>query len=499
MKVAVVGAGLGGLSAACHLAGQGHEVTVLERGDGPGGRAGVYRAGGYRLDNGPTVLTMAGILSDVFAAAGASMDRYLELNALDPMYRACFAADGDPEGGGTIYVRRGRQAMAAEISATCGATQARAFARFCDWLERLYSLEMPNFIDRNFDSALDLARPLGPILALARTGALRKLDAVVSGYFSDPRLRKLFGFQAMYAGLSPFSALAVYCVITYMDTVEGVWFPTGGMNSVAQGLARAAADAGVEFCYSTPVESIARRPGKNGRVTGVRTEAGELIRADAIVANPDLPMVYRQLLDGVPAPRAARNGHYSPSCVVWLAGTKGPLPAGVAHHNIHFGQEWRTSFDSLLKRGEPMADPSYLVSLPSLSDPDLAPAGGHCIYALEPVPNLDGTVNWDTESDHLCRRLVERVAERGYPSDIQVEHFIDPREWRRQGMERGTPFALSHRFFQTGPFRPGNVDDRVPGLVLVGSGTQPGVGIPMVLLSGRLAAERVARLAGAWR
>ena len=195
----------------------------------------------------------------------------------------------------------------------------------------------------------------------------------------------------------------------------------------------------------------------------------------------------------------ARKGHYSPSCAVWLAGVKGDLPEGAAHHNVHFGTQWAESFEALLDRGILMPDPSILVSSPSVSDPSLAPEGRQSLYVLEPTPNLEGRVDWGSQRERFKADLVARVGALGYPTEVDVERFTDPADWERQGMSRGTPFALAHNFFQTGPFRPNNVDKRAPGVVFVGSGTVPGVGVPMVLLSGRLAAERVDELAAARR
>jgi phytoene desaturase len=476
VHVVVVGAGLGGLSAACHLVGRGHEVTVLERGDQPGGRVGLLERGGYRFDTGATVLTMPGLLADVFRAAGAEMDDFVTLAPVDPMYRAVY------EDGSTLRVWHGRERMADGIRDVCGPAEAASFHRFADWLTDLYELEMPSFIDRNFDSPLDLARPLGPALRLLRTGGFRKLASVVGSYFADERLRRIFSFQSMYAGLAPYEALAIYCVITYMDAINGVSYPEGGMHAVPRGLAAAAEKAGAGFRYGAEVETILRASGSTGRVTGVRLTTGEVVRADAVVCNPDLPVAYRTLLGGLDAPRAARRGRYSPSCVVWHAGVRGALPPEAAHHNIHFGSQWDGAFRALLKDGVRMPDPSILVT---------CPPGTSTLYVLEPVPNLDGRIDWTAERERVRASLVERVASLGYPSDVEVEAFVDPLDWERQGMERGTPFALSHTFRQTGPFRPSNVDKRAPGLVFVGSGTQPGVGVPMVLVSGRLAADRV--------
>ncbi len=218
---------------------------------------------------------------------------------------------------------------------------------------------------------------------------------------------------------------------------------------------------------------------------------GERLVADAVVCNADLPVAYRTLLPGVRPPRAARRGRYSPSCLLWIAGVRGLPPTGAAHHNLHFGQEWDGAFDAIIHEGRRMADPSLLVSVPSVDDASLAPGGCSSIYVLEPVPNLDGRIDWRAEREHIAADVQARVAALGYPTDAVVERVYDPTDWQAMGMERGTPFALAHTFAQTGPFRPSNVERAVPGLVFAGSSTVPGVGVPMVLVSGKLAAARV--------
>ena len=491
MRVVVVGAGLGGLSAAAHLAGRGHEVTIVERGDQPGGRAGALRSHGFTLDVGPTVLTIPGLLRDAFEACGADMDDHLRIDPVDPMYRACY-----PDGS-TLHVRHGREAMTEEIRAFAGAREADAFVRFATWLEQLHDAEIDSFIDANLDSPLDLLRPWRDGLRLLRLGGFGRLDRKVASFFDDERLQQIFSFQSMYAGLAPYEALALYAVITYMDSIAGVFVPRGGMHQMAAGLAAAVEAAGVTIRYDSPVSEIARFA--DGSVRGVRLGEGdgaELVAADAVVCNPDLPVAYRELLgDDVAAPRRARTGKYSPSCLLWVAGVEGLPPAEAAHHNIHFGDDWDGSFRALIDEGTRMPDPSILVTLHSLDDRSLAPDGCSSIYVLEPTPNLDGEVDWARERDRITGSLRERVASLGYPTDVVVETVLDPTDWERQGMERGTPFALAHTFLQTGPFRPSNVDPRVPGLVFVGSSTLPGVGVPMVLISGKLAAERVDELA----
>ncbi|HET6952088.1 MAG TPA: phytoene desaturase family protein [Acidimicrobiales bacterium] len=481
-RAIVVGAGFGGLATACHLAGSGWDVEVVERLDQPGGRAGRLERNGFRFDTGPTVLTMPDLLRATFSAAGADMDDHLALTRLDPAYRAAFAD------GSELRIRADRAEMAAEVARVCGPGEAERFDRYCDWLGRLCRLEMPAFLDRNYDHVTDLARPLGPALQLLRLGALRRLDRVVARAFRDDRLRRLFSFQALYAGVAPQRALGVLAVIGYMDVVAGVWAARGGMHAVATGLADAVVKAGGRIRYGTAADEVVLADGDRGPVRGVRI-GGELVAADAVVVNADLPGAYG-LLPGLRPPARLRRARYSPSAAVWHVGTRGRPAAGTAHHNIHFGRAWHGAFDAL-DDGRRMPDPSLLVSVPTLSDPELAPPGSSVLYVLEPVPNLTGALDWSRVRGAVRGDLAARVDRLGYPVDVVEEALVDPVDWARQGLAAGTPFSLSHTFSQSGPLRPSNVDRRAPGLVFVGTGTVPGVGVPMVLLSGKLAAERL--------
>jgi phytoene desaturase len=286
----------------------------------------------------------------------------------------------------------------------------------------------------------------------------------------------------MYAGLSPYDALAIYAVIGYMDSVAGVFFPRGGMHAVPRALAGAAEKHGVEMRYGETVTSVETR---GRRAVAVVTASGERVPCDAVVLNPDLPVARR--LIGAPVRRRLR---YSPSCFLLLAGSTSSYD-DMAHHTISFGHAWREVFEEILG-GRLMSDPSFLVTSPSVSDPTLAPAGRSSYYVLFPTPNLDAPIDWRTGRERYLDEVVATVEARGWAgfgAGLEVSHVTTPLDWQERGMERGTPFAAAHTFGQTGPFRPRNLWGE--NVVFAGSGTQPGVGVPMVLVSGRLAAERI--------
>jgi phytoene desaturase len=471
--VVVVGAGLGGLACALHLAAAGRQVTVIERESVPGGRAGRLSIDGYEFDTGPTVLTMPELIEEPLAAVGEKLSDWLELTPLDPAYRAYY-----PDGS-TLDVRTDTVAMAAEISKVCGPREADGYLRFVDFARELWRLERDNFIDRNLDTPLDLVNL--SLLKLLGMGGFRRLQPKINKFFRDPRTQRIFSFQAMYAGLAPQDALAIYAVIAYLDSVAGVYFPKGGMHAVPVALAGAAAKHGVSFRYDTTVASVSV---SHGRADGVILSDGSRIAADAVVLNPDLPMAYQDLLD---AP-LRRKLDYSPSCVVLHIGSTATY-SKIAHHNIHFGRSWKGTFDEVIHQGLLMSDPSLLVTNPPSEK-------GQTYYVLAPTPNLEvAPLDWrgglgQRYADEIMGVLEQR-GYIGFRDGVEVLEVITPADWADQGMAAGTPFAAAHTFTQTGPFRPGNLHRRLPNVVFTGSGTQPGVGVPMVLISGKLAAARI--------
>ncbi|MFE2878451.1 phytoene desaturase [Streptomyces roseus] len=488
--VVVVGAGLAGLSCALHLLGAGRSVVVVERESGPGGRAGRAETGGYLLDTGPTVLTMPHLADEAFAAVGDSLAARVELLPLDPAYRAVFADSS------RLDVHTDGEAMEAEVRSFAGAAEAAGYRRLRTWLERLYRAQMRRFIDTNFDSPFQLLHP--DLARLAALGGFGRLDRKIGSFLSDERLRRVFSFQSLYAGVPPARALAAYAVIAYMDTVAGVWFPRGGMHALPAAMAASAEQAGARFHWSSEVTRLEHA---GGRVRAVHLAQGVRIACDAVVLTPDLPVVHR-LLGRVPL-RPVRLRH-SPSAVVLHAGTDRTWP-DLAHHTISFGGAWERTFDELTRTGTLMSDPSLLITRPTTHDPALAPPGRHLHYVLAPCPNTDtgpSATAWQTLGpryrDCLAAEL-ERRGLHGFTDSIEHEVLVTPADWAAQGHGAGSPFSVSHTFAQTGPFRPRNLVRHLDNVVLAGCGTTPGVGVPTVLISGKLAAARITGVPSAAR
>lgn len=359
-RVVVVGAGLAGMSAALYLTGAGHTVTLLERADHPGGRVGRYRGADYDIDSGATVLTLPELITDALAAVGRAPDTCvppLRIHRLAPGYHARFADAAE------IRVFAEPDAMAAEVERTCGPAEARGYRRLRDWLARVYAAEFTEFMDTNFDSPLDMVRiaeKRRALVELVRLGGFGRLGPRVRRFLRDPRLARLFTFQALYAGMPPAQALAVYGAIPHMDTSLGVYFPEGGMRAVTEALAQAFTDAGGTLELGTEVVGI-DYAGRRAR--RARTADGRSFDCDALVLTADLGSLDRFGL------RPRRGLRASPSAVV----AHGTVPAAIAarwpvqaHHTIEFGHAWDTTFAEItarrgrgaLMRDPPAADPS---------------------------------------------------------------------------------------------------------------------------------------------
>jgi len=486
-NLAVIGAGLGGLSCAAQLVSQGHQVSIFEKESSAGGRARRVSQetvnGTYLTEIGPTVFTMLDIAELPFQALETKMANHVEMIPVSPSYRGVF------RDGTQIDWPNDPSQIFGTIESFAGTSQAEGFNKYVDWLEKLVKVEYDDFVAKNFSKTTDILDNPGALIKLLQMGAFKKMDKKVSQFISDQRLISMSTFQALYAGVTPAQALAVYCIISYMDLVQGVFYPKGGMCVYGEKLADELLNAGVKIHYDTKVESVKKMSSKGIEITS----SGISECFDAVVCNADLPYSYPQIF-GEEIPKKIANAKYSPSCLIYVVGAKSSTGNSDPHHTIYFSQDDNASFDELVKGKKMMTDPSYLISNPNQTDPGISPEGTNVFYVLEPSPHLDSNVDFENLREYHTDRMRGHLAKSGVELErIDAEIFIDPNDWETRDMYKGTPFSLAHTFFQSGPFRPSNEHKSREGVFFCGTGTTPGVGIPMVIESGRLASEKVSR------
>lgn len=504
--VVVVGAGLSGLAAAAHLTGSGYRVALVESAPAVGGRVRTETIAGHRFDTGATVLTMPELVERTLAATttgetttGATFAESVALTPIDPTYHVRFADGTD------VDIARDPESLSANITATFGEREGQAHKRLRRWLADLFDVEFDTFVDRNADGVLDYldATSRGATMRLLSMGALAPLEMVIRRFIHDERLRRVFTFQALYAGVAPSRAPGVYALIAHMDIGMGVWYPRGGMGAIADTIAEHLVREGCSVSLNTPVDRVIVR---GDTVGGVELSDGRVIDARAVVLTTDTPVTETLMRESTAARRRRRRRrvHHSPSAVVVHGLVREDLARSwpARHHTIVFGDAWAQTFSEITgRRGTLMSDPSLLITRPAQSDPATFVRDGYeSISVLAPCPNLDSAdLPWDQLAPAYAREVLATLADRGYAGideHLEIVRIDHPLTWSRAGMSAGTPFAAAHRYSQTGPFRTPNVWPGIPGVVLAGSSTVPGVGIPPVLVSGRLAAERVAAVLG---
>jgi phytoene desaturase len=487
-SIVVIGAGLGGLAAALRLRHMGYAVTVLEKQSKPGGRSYVIEENGFRVDTGPTILVMKEQFDELYRFLGRDIQSRLKFVQLDPNYRIYFHD-------GTSLDLYGSMAKAAQEVEKFEPGAGERLFQFLGANALKYELGM-DFVTRNYDHLSELLNPVAG-LRLLQTGAHENLYRQVGRYFRSEKLRKAFSFHSMFLGLSPFESLAMYSLITYADLARGMFFPMGGIYSIVEDLAAMAAEDGIVLRTNAPVAEILI---ENGRAVGVRLESGEIVHADAVVSNADLPYTYRRLV-----PARWRNEYtdtkldrlkYACSGYLLYLGIDRTY-SQLRHQALFFSEDYRANLDAIFNSGRLPEDPSFHLNAPSQTDPSLAPPGHSLIYLLAPMPSLQkGRLDWHTAGPQVREKLLKRLETLIDPEirqHIVWERSYTPLDYARDlNAVYGTAFgSLAHNLLQSAYFRPHNISRDVAGLYFVGQGTYPGIGMPMVLISARLTAERL--------
>lgn len=483
----VIGAGLGGLSTAARLAKAGYKVTLLEKNSRPGGRTDIFAGDGFRFDNGATLFLMPEIFAETYEAIGERMEDHLELLRLDPTYRVHF------HDGTCFDITADLKSMREQIDAM----EPGAFKAFLDFMSegyKHYNLSLKHFVGRNFTSWAQFFSPRNMPL-IFRVKALEKHYKNTSRYFKDQRLRAAFSFQNMYLGISPYDSMATYSLLQYTEIADGVWFPRGGMYKLIESLAAIAENLGVEIRYNSPVSSIGV---EGSHVSGIKLDSGERIDADIVVANADLPYVYSELLPENRTAKRLAKKKYSSSALMFYWGIKGERSPLLHHHNVFLSDHcYKESFGRIFRDLTLPDEPSFYISAPTRTDTSFAPPDGDSLLVLVPVGHIDdkNPQDWSALKEKALAAVFSRLDMLGLvglKDNIVYEKTIGPEYYLKHlNLAKGAAFALSHNFFQVGYMRPHNRHSRYGNLYFVGAGTHPGTGLPMVLISARLVAERI--------
>ncbi|MCX7606399.1 MAG: phytoene desaturase family protein [Bacteroidia bacterium] len=477
-KVVIIGAGFGGLAMGIRLQARGYTVSIIDKQAQPGGHAVQLRKGGYTFDMGPSLITAPGLLKELFALGGKSLEQFLTLLPLDPYYRVYFWD------GSFIDYTGDSERMKAQI-AVLSPGEERAYDAFMHRSRAFYGAVIEQGLG---------ARPFGWreliffLPKALRLGALRSSYALAADYFRDERLRFLFSFHPLFIGGDPFQAPAVYQMIPYLEKREGVWYAIGGMHAVAQALTRLFIDMGGMIYLETEAKRIRV---EKGEAVAVQTSQGEL-PADIVVSNADFLHTVRHLYPEPYQWGASRERwmSYSMSAFLLYLGLRRTYPERLPHHTIALGPRYRGLVKDIFRRKVVPDDFSLYLHAPTRSDTTMAPLGGESLYILSPVPHLRPGMDWKALSPTYVERILtfleEKLHLQGVREEIEVLETFTPEDFALQrNCTYGAAWGPEPLLWHTAVLRPPNRSRRIPNVFFVGAGTHPGAGIPGVLLSAK--------------
>ena len=487
-RALVIGAGLGGLSAAITLAHHGYKVDIFEQNTHSGGRMDIIEEQGFRIDMGPSMLMMPEVVEKIFADCGRDWQDYLTIKRVDPAYKICWT-DGTCLEMGTTAAE-----MEAQVR-TFAPEDAEAFRRLFASMRAKYQNARFNFIERRFNSVSDLIHPR-TLNGFRKALPLETVWNFVSKHVKSEKMRQAFTFQTLYLGISPFACPSIYALLPFIEMEFGVWFPQGGMHAIAEALEKLFAELGGTIHFNQPVERILLH-GK--RATGLRTSDGNDWHGDVVVCNMDLPTAYSQLLpaDVRRKNTDARMASFEYGCSGYLLylGVK-RIPSHLGHNAILLSDDYKGVLDDICVRKVLPRDPAMHLCIPTRTDPSLAPPDHDIVYVLVPVPNTQADIDWAIEAPKLRERVLDKLEAATLPGlrdAIVFEREMTPPDFeKRYGCYAGAAYGgLNPTFLQSAYFRPHSKSEDVDSLYFVGASTHPGGGMPIVLTSGRLAAEEI--------
>jgi phytoene desaturase len=487
MKVSIIGAGLGGLSAASLMASRGHEVTVFEKNKQPGGKINQIESGGFRFDTGPSLLTMPAVLKKLFEACDSRLGDYLSLKPVHPICRY-FYQDG------TIFNCCSEPDKTLQEINRIAPEDAGNYRSFLAYAESLYNRTKDAFLFNPLYEMRDVSS-----LALAdifRIDALRTVASRVDTQFESPYLRQFFKRFTTYNGSSPFQAPATLNVIPHVELGLGGFYIEGGIYKLVQALMQLAEKLEVNFHFNTEVESIIV---ENGRAAGIHA-GGESFHSDLVISNSDAHETYLKLLpdNALSLVKRKRMQAVEPSCsgMVLLLGIDKTYPQ-LSHHNIFFSADYEKEFDDIFQKKIMPKDPTIYIANTSQVNPAHAPAGGSNLFVLVNAPYLSDKWDWSSRGNGYTESVIDSLEKRGLSglrNAIMYRHQITPADFYEQYLSnRGSIYGTSSNSKMAAFLRPKNKSSAIDGLYLTGGSTHPGGGIPLVILSAFHAVELIDR------
>ena len=485
-QVVIVGAGPGGLAVAMLLAKSGVQVTVLEKRSQVGGRTSTVERDGFKFDVGPTFFLYPKVLREIFKTSGHDLDVEVPMTRLDPQYRLVFGA------GGELLATPNAERMIQAI-ATISPRDATRFANFMTQNREKLTSFIP-FLQSPFESWKDLAKPemmkLLPLLA-----PWRSLDQDLQRHFKDERIRLGFSFQSKYLGMSPFQCPSLFSILSFLEYEHGVFHPTGGCGAVTQAMARIAREMGVKILLNEPVDRVFV---ENGKAIGVKTPHRSL-PADAVVVNADFAGAMRQMIPNHLRKKwtneTLAKKDYSCSTFMMYLGIDGRYD-DVSHHTIYLAENYRQNLKDIETLHRLSDNPSFYVQNAGVTDPTLAPKGKSTLYVLLPVTHEaagskgGNAVDWEKETPRfrkLAFQQLEKIGIADVERRIQTEKIMTPSGWSSEfNLYKGATFSMAHSLKQMLHLRPHNRFEDIGQMYLVGGGTHPGSGLPVIFESARI-------------
>ena len=494
--IGVIGSGLAGLATAAVLGARGYDVEVFEASSWLGGKAAVLQEQGFRFDMGPTILTIPSVLRRIFAEAGEDLDDHLDLRRLDPQWRSFF------EDGSTLDLHEDVGAMLATLREFSPGSGADAgYQRLLALSERLNDISRDYYFWRSVGSLPELllgadrsvVQMLKDVLSIRPHASV---GSTIRSYVPDARVAQMLDHFTQYVGSAPDASPAVLCGVAHMQVGEGVWYPIGGTRAVPEALVKLGRSLGVRYRTETPIARILQDG--DGRANGVLTADGEEIRLAAVVSNMDSVRTHRELLDDRRAQRRFdRRTDDEPACsgVVLYMGLSERYEH-LAHHDFVFSRDPHEEFAAIYDRGEPAPDPTVYLCAPSSTEPGVAPPGGEALYALVHTPYLRDHHDWSRMLPEYREVILDKLARTAGLHDLRerivFERALTPQDIHdRYRVLNGAIYGLSSHGRLTGAIKPANRSPDVPGLYLAGGAAHPGPGMPMVMMSGWIAADCV--------